>query len=1256
MKRLAVLFSLSMILVWGQTSTSQIGGAVRDASGAVVPGAQVTATHEETGVTYKQNTTAAGMYAFPSVPTGSYTVTVEAKGFRTVRATGNVVTVGTPVTVDVTLEVGASSESISVEGSYERLKSDSAVVGNVVTSKEVQELPLNGRNPLGLLVLEPGVVQRSYGGAGSGIHVNGSRDRAYNVTIDGIEANESTVPNPMSNLYRVTPDNIQEYKVTTSNATPEEGRNSGASISIATRRGTNQFHGTLYDFVRNTVLNANEFYANAQGTPKPDIKMNQFGAQLGGPIRKNKTFFFASWADQRTNTTQPIDQTYGVVNMYTPTAAAGVYRYFVADPKNPFVLNGQTITRNNINLVDPHTGALAPGVRNCGSPTDLNCVASFNFAANDPGHIGVDPTIAKFFGAYPKPNSYAVGDGLNTATYQWNPPALFRGPNFIARIDHTLNDNTSVFFRALWGHYSTLKGDPLNGRPQIFPDFPPEGEVIRQTRNYGAGFRRVISPSVVNEFTAGLSRFLFLFTQGEANPAWPNVPGYSFANVTSPFINTPRTFRAVTTPQIIDNLSLTKGAHLIRAGLNFRFYQHNDQRGQPGGVNVTPTMSFSTTYRQPAGFNTPAVATSSAAGINATDNTRLLGTINDVMGLPSRLAQTFLGDLNSNNFLPFMAGNSVTLWNEGQRLKQYNFFLQDQWRVRRNLVLTYGVRWEINPAPTEAGGRVWVPNKAVDGSQGPVSFVKAERWFQNNNLDALAPRLGIAWSPGKDGRTVIRSGYGIAFDTISSFQVTAVAGKVPGLTYTCNDVVGGAPAAGCSSVPDVRVAQGFPTQIAPPTAQPSAQLTPPAQFLSSSPSLISMDPHLQVPTVHQWDLSIQRELPKGVVAEVAYIGRRGTRLYRAYDLNQVSADPILPSFLLMQQNVNKGCKADGTGCPAGAVGATIPIVASGVVPASFVTSSTTSTDLQNNAAGNFAGRLESQTLALKLRPNQQFGTITYMDSGGDSYYHGLQVVARKRFEHGLLFGLAYTWAKSIDDQSVDPIGSSSGGGLSSTTSRAPADIRNWRNERAISDFNRTHVATLSSVYELPFGRGGLIAGSAHGVLNHIIGGWTLNGILTAMSGERFTVRSGALTSNFSHQSRAVLVGPMPDSTELLPGSGLPGPTLFKDASAFALPAPGSTGMGRNMFAGPGYWNVDFGLGKRFAVSERTSLQFRAEAFNALNHPNFDNPQNASTGSPSILSTSFGSACCSTVAPPSTQTIIQTGESGRVFQLALKLLF
>lgn len=1236
-----------------QTSSSQISGTVRDNTGAVVPGAQVTLSNDETGALYRQSTTQSGLYSFPSIPVGSYTVSVALQGFKTAQLGKNVLTVNTPLVIDVTLEVGQLQDVVSVEGTADLVQTTNATLGNVVTSKAATELPLNGRNPLTLITLEPGVVQRSSGGAGSGIHVNGSRDRSYNVTIDGIEANESTVPNPLSNLYRLTPDNIQEFKVTTSNATPEEGRNSGASVSIATRQGTNGLHGTAFWFLRNTALNANEFFANAQGGAKPDIKMNQYGAELSGPIRKNKTFFFFSWADQKINTTQPVDQTFGVITMYTPSALSGNYRYWVADPKTPFVLNGETITRNTTSLVDSHTGALLPGVRPCAGAGDANCVASYNFAVADPKGIGPDPVISKLFASYPKPNSYLSGDGLNTATYTWNPPANFRGPNYMARVDHLFNESNAVFFRALWGSYDTLQGDPLNGRPAVFPGFPPLGEVHRTTRNFAANYRRVISPRVVNEFTAGLSRFIFLFTQGEVNPSWPDVVPYSFANVSLPYINTPRTFRAVTTPQLVDNLSIVKGSHIIRAGANMRFYRHNDQRGQPGGTNVTPTLSFSATVRPPAGFATPALGSSSAPGINATDNTRLLGTINDILGIPARLSQNFLGDISHNNFLPFLSGDNVTLWNEGHRLKQYNFFVQDEWKIRRNLTVNYGLRWELNPAPTESGGRVYVPDRPIEGTQGPVTFVHADRWYKNNNLNAIAPRLGIAWSPGSSGRTVFRAGWGIAFDPISSFQVTAVAGKVPGLVFSCSSVAGGATTQGCTPVPDVRIAQGFPNYLPPPSTQPAAQLTPPPQLLSNAPSMISFDPNLKVSTVHEWDFSTQHQLPHDMVLQAAYVGKRGLRLLRGYDINQINADPILPSFAIMQQNVARGCQPDGSGC--GALGQSVPIVASGAVTAAFVNSATTKTDLAQNGAGNLAGRIEQTTLALRLRPNQQFSTITYLDSGGDSYYHALQVTVRKRFEAGLLFGLAYTFSKSIDDQSVDPVGSSSGGGLSNTNSRTPADTRNWRNERALSDFNRTQTLTLNGVYELPFGRGKMFAGSAPGLVNQVIGGWSMNGIFTGMTGEPFSVRSGVLTSNFSHQSRADLVAPKP-SAELKSKAGVAGPVVFTDAAAFAIPAPGGDGMGRNVFTGPGYWNLDLGLTKSFPITEKLRLQLRAEAFNSLNHANFDHPQSASVGNTNILSSVFGQTCCATVAPPSTQTIIQTGESARVVQFALKMQF
>jgi hypothetical protein len=318
-----------------------------------------------------------------------------------------------------------------------------------------------------------------------------------------------------------------------------------------------------------------------------------------------------------------------------------------------------------------------------------------------------------------------------------------------------------------------------------------------------------------------------------------------------------------------------------------------------------------------------------------------------------------------------------------------------------------------------------------------------------------------------------------------------------------------------------------------------------------------------------------------------------------------------------------------------------------------VNSGITVTDLNQNGAGNFAGRIEQTTLALRLRPNQQFGVVTYLDAGGDSYYHSAQFTLRKRFEKGLLFGLAYTFGKSIDNQSVDPVGAASGGGLSTTNSRTPTDARDWKGERARSDFDRTHVLTSTAVYELPFGKGKALDPN-NGFLNAIFGGWAMNGIYTKMSGEPFTVTSGVRTSNFSHVSRADIVTPI--EAKLQDKANVAGPVVFPNATAFKIPAPGSNGAGRNIFVAPGYWNLDLGFSKTFQINERIKLDFRTEMFNALNHTNFDNPRDASTGSPSILSPVFGQTCCAAVAPPTTQTIIQTGEASRVIQFALKLKF
>jgi len=1259
-----LLAFLATSVALAQTSTSQISGTVRDGSGAVIPGANVTLTNEATGVVQKQATTEAGVYAFPSIAVGVYTVKVEAQGFKTAVRTNNTVQVATPATVDVALEVGSAAESVQVTASAELLQTSSAVIGNVVEQKAIVTLPLNGRNPLNLLMYEPGVTQRS----GNTVNVNGARATAVNITIDGIEANESTNPNPTNNIFRLNPDNVQEFKVTTSNPSAEEGRNSGANVSIATRSGTNQIHGTAFEFFRNTALNAQEFYANAQGQKKPVLQLNQYGFELGGPIKKNKTFFFGSWQGQKVNFADPVDKAFGEsVDLYTPAALNGVFRYWVVNNASPLSINGQRVTQNSPILVDPRTGAYAPGVRDCAAASDSNCIATFNIFANDPLRRGIDSAVKGVLGGYPAPNSFNSGDGLNTGILQWNSPVKVRGPQYLLRIDHTINDRHSLFGRYLGAEQRTLGGDPLNGRPVVIPGFPPRGEVFRPAKNIAIGLRSVLSPRLVNELTLGYSRWQFLFTQGEANPNFPDTPRFTFNNSDVDYTANPRTFRAVNTPQIVNNLNYLSGNHVMRFGGNVRFYQHNDQRGDVGGTSLTPAISLSRTVRPPAGFTFPTLATATAPGISANDLNRLQGTVNDLLGIPASLTQVFLGDLKNDTFLPFKSGDkAVTLWAQGQRSKQYNFFAQDEWKVRRNLTLSYGVRWEINPPPTEAGGRVYVPNKSIDGSEGTVSFVNAPRWFRNYNWGAVAPRFGFAWSPGNSSKTVIRSGYGIAFDPLNTFQVTSVAASVPGQNFRCSSAFSGSgganvTTAGCQAVPNIRLGDGFPREVAAPTVKPSSFLTPPLQVQSNAPPVRVFDPNLKLPTVHMWNLTIQRELPGGFVASAGYVGRRGTRLWRSWDMNQIDAEPILPSFLAMQRNTAiSGCRPDGTlangtACPGANA---VPLLQQGVMTQAFANSAASITDLGQNSAGNMAGRLEQTTLAARLRRNQQFAQILLIDNGGDSNYHAGQFTLRKRFDSaGVLLNAAYTLGKSIDVLSLDPVLATVGGGLTTTSARTPADGRNYRNERARSDFDQRHVLNMTGIYEIPVGKGKRLGGNLPGALDFLVGGWSLNGIYTYQSGEPFTVRSGVFTHNFTAQSRAALRPntALPEA-KLQSKQGVTGPVLFQNADAFTFPAPGELGIGRNLFQGPAYWNVDAGIAKSFRVTERVRATFRTELFNAFNHANFRNPRDASVGSPAITSGVFGQTCCISLSTASSATTNQNGESWRVVQMALKLNF
>jgi len=1248
---LAAVVCLSSALSYSQTSSTALSGTVYDPSGAVVGGALVTAANDATGVTFKQTTNESGLYSLPSIAVGSYTLTVEIGGFKTTRLTGITLNVGTPVVQNITLQLGEAREAVTVEAAAVPITTTSATLGNIVERAAVVTLPLNGRNPLNLIVIEPGVQQNS----GTTVTVNGMRGQSGNVTIDGIEANEASNPTPVNNVFRINPENVEEFKVTTSNPTPEEGRNAGLNVAIATKSGTNEYHLSMVDYFRNTVLNANEFYANAQGNPRTNIKSNQYGFDLAGPVKKNKTFFYGAWQGQRVNLALAIDKAFGSIpTVYTPQALAGIYRYFVADPANPLVINGQKITANSPLLVKAD-GSLADGVRNCASATDLNCVRSYDMYANDPLKIGGDPSVLKLLKSYPSPNTYTNGDGLNTAGYLWNTPYEVRGPRNLLRVDHLLSSSNSLYLRVLWATEEQLKGDPLNNRPAIFPGFPPRGEVKRPAQNWALSLRTVISPTKVNELTLGFARFEFYFTYIDSNPDPASLPAYTFNNATVHYVNQPHTIRWLNTPQVIDNFSWIRGTHQLKFGGNVRFYQQNNQGGTAASQSLVPSISLSATQNPPgAAFGLPAVASGSTPGINSLDSTRLQSTINDLLGIPATLKAAFLGNLNTDTFVPARSGNGYySLWATGERLQQYNLYGQDEWRARKNLTVNYGMRWEFNRPPTESSEPVFVPDKPIDGSQGPVTFVRAKSWWRRSNATAFAPRVGISWSPFGD-KTVFQAGYGISFDPISTYIAGGAANSLPGLAFTCTATTYASTTPGCGSVPNVRLSQDFPSTLPPPAVKPSSFLSPPAQLLGVAPNTYLIDPDLRQATVHQWNLSVQRQLPGDMVLRVAYVANRGERLYSLLDANQISAAPILPQFLTMQGNLKAGCRPDGTGCPPGVTGQSIPLVTSGALTTSFVNSNTTITDLNQNAAGNFAGRVEQNTLAAHLRPNPQFGSIMVTSNAADSVYHSMQATVRKRFGRGLLFNAAYTFSKVIDDYSTDF------GTTFTPTSTTLLDSNNRRAERARANFDRKHLFVTSWIYEFPFGKGQRWMNTSSRLLNALAGGWSIQGFNTVQSGQPFNVTSGVKTAVYSSSStvnsRAVLVGNSLPDASLKTKAGVAGPVFFLDNSAFALAAPGSIGMGRNMFTGPGYWDVDGSISKSFQFREKTKVTFRLEAFNALNHTNYRGLNNATVGSVSVISPNFGTACCQSLATSTSTAIVSNGEAYRVVQAVLKIGF
>lgn len=1247
-----IVLTLSLcVSAAAQGTTSRVTGTVTDSSGAAVAGATVTLTNEGTRNSLTTTTSNSGGYVFDLVQPGNYTVSVEKAGFKKLVSSNNPVLVNQPATVNAALEVGDVSAVVSVEATAEQVQtSTSGNVGGTIEQRELESLPivgLRGRNPLDLLNFQPGFV--SGANAGGGNHVHGSRDRAFNFTLDGIDINESTAGGSNFTPLRPNPDSIQEFQFVSSNFTAELGRSSGAQVTMITRSGTNEFHGNVFEYYQTPGLNANEFESNLQGIARRNFVQHIYGGSIGGPIfnpgfgegtkpglLKDRAFFFVNYQGL-----SAIETRLGGGTVYTESARNGIFRYIYGGANTG--TNGRFIPGRNAPAGSAATAAgnpLGASVNADGSPrypvcvgnppTNAPCIQSYNVITNSVAaspQYTPDPFVTDILRSYPLPNNFFAGDGLNTAGFVYNASQTEKQWDFVARVDVKVNDSNHIYVRYAQGEQNTFNDDVNGGLPR-FPGFPGLVDTFRTPKNLAINHRWAPTARFTNEFIFGYSTFGFSFATPEPRADVPFV----LNTITDAYINFNYNAREARTFQFVDNVTFDLSPHTVKAGVNFRFGRQFDDRSSAGG-QIEPQVFFSAGNSSFTGvgnnFNLPAAAVAGtqsspagAPGINSSDRSVMQATINNFLGRIGGFTQGFVVDPNnSDQFAP-----PGTRWNWTAYYPEYDFYIQDTWRFRQNLVFDLGLRYEIKLSPSSKDLPILRANQPFTIGAAPTNTLRWEEGdLFKNDLNNFSPSIGFAWDPFKNGKTSIRANYRLAYDRFPS-QVFAnsIFQSAPGNTFT-----GSIPSATIGPM-NLLIRNGLPSVA--PTQTPD-QLRQSAAFSTSAITVV--DPDTQYPEVHQWFAGFQREIGWNNVLEVNYVGRRGVHLFGGYDSNQVNIfarDPRCPrNFLetfdeIRSRGSTNECLTNllFTGDPGNSAGTTtfrgITAVANtlslsntggSVATAAVAASQHTTGGVQTiGRSGSFNNPFFFQ------RFPQFTGALNVLDSNDLSRYNGLEFILRRRLTNGIGYQVAYTYSISKDTRSFDPTFTTVSRGNAQSASSTPFDINDRYLNYAWSDFDRRHVLQATYVAELPFGRGKAFLGEIPKPLDWVIGGWQFSGTVLWSSGRPFTVYSGLNTFSNVTQSFANCNDCPRDLGGLVERQGTWWWFSEEAADQFEQPALGELGnTGRNYFIAPRTFQTDASLLKKIRFSERYSLDLRIDAKNLTNNASFGLPtatQNSDT--------------------------------------------
>lgn len=813
--------------VWAQNSA--VTGTVVDPSGAAVPGASVKAHNTATGVDLVVETNGAGVYRVAEPP-GIYDVTIEKTGFKIGKFAGITLTVDQVLTINATLEVGSVTQTVEVSGeTVAPIDLQSGQISNIVVQSSILDMPLILRDPYALVLLSPGVVQSNT--ALGGFSANGTRERNNNFLLDGVDNNDSDVPGIASGLTPLNPDSTQEFRVITNNFSPEYGRNNGAIIDVLTKSGTNQIHGDAYWFGRYDALGARDFFNHQPDTPKNSYIRNIFGASAGGPIRKDKTFWFANYEGDRFITTL-VDES------SVPNAAfrTGIF-----------------------NATDPTTGALVP--------IDVSAPG----AANNGVGLPLDPTIQKILGFYPLPNGPAVDD----ATGQYFFPSSDRstGDSFTVKIDHHIGDRNTLSGRYTFNRFN----DPNDGAANFLPPNLGSNATSQRSQNMSFDWTSTLRPNLVNDFRVGGNRTRDPFVCGGTS-VFDSV-GFvdSFGRgsdfqLTDPFGAGPADFgcggpnalgstdseaRYTGTYQIFESLAWVKSTHTVKFGWEGRDVYSNSF----DDFNSRTEFSFAPEYQFGDGplQNLPS---------------DILGesTLNDEVAM-------LLGWVSSQSQSQFFDKTGTRNADDlrGFRQRELAFYAQDAWKIRPNLTFNYGVRWEYYGVPFEVHNNF--TNLFADASgSAPFTFSDvgpgATRPAWDNEYMNFEPRIGFAWDPFKNGKTSIRAAYGIFHDRAFGNLFEDARANPPFQQSYANPNL-------------VSAFTALSTLSAPPTVPTSATVTniDPNTGLGGQVYPDLFDPNFHTPYSENWNFGIQRQLTGSLTLEVNYVGVRGLRLFRIVDGN-----------------------------------------------------------------------------------------------------------------------------------------------------------------------------------------------------------------------------------------------------------------------------------------------------------------------------------------------------------------------------------